>query len=286
MSKEREIKTETNWIGEERKVIYEDGQKVGELRSEDRGGLFGIGADRVDVEYNNDGSEVSYTKPEDRGGLLGIGAEETRVTYDSNTDKEIEASRVELRGGLFGIGSHYVRVGRDSEGNEISQTNHENRGGFLGIGGERVKVTRDTSNISARQATAKTINSPGSSHSSATPLYTDNRSSGHHPLVGSIQASVTFLGIVFLIIIVVLYVGKILMVMGSFLTGLPHAADGFFEFLLFVPLGIIGALVWLAGFVMSVPLFAIEHITGLCLTFGPGTVLHSSIQVRTISFCN
>jgi len=284
MSKDREIKTETNWIGEEKQVIYEDGQKVGEVRSEDRGGLFGIGAERVDVEHRNDRSEVSYSKSEDRGGLLGIGAEETRVTYDSNTDQEIEASRVEERGGLFGICSHHVRVGRDSDGNEISQTNHENRGGFLGIGAERVQVRRDTSNTSDQQTTPKSDIRSGSSYSPQTSRNDNNASNGR------LSASISRSGIISLaigvgIVLAVLFAGQILMVVGSYLTGLPHAADGFFEALLLLPMGLIGLLVWAAGYLMSLPLFLIEHITGLCLAFAPGTVLSSSMQVGIISFC-
>ena len=285
MSNEREIKTETNWLGEEKQIIYEDGRKVGEICSEDRGGFFGIGSERVDVEYTNDGSEVSYTKSEDRGGVLGIGAEETRVTYDSNTDQEIEASRVEERGGIFGIGSHHVRVGRDTEGNEISQTNHENRGGFLGIGTERVRVKRNTSSKKARRAKTDTKNDTVSSYSTSTPSDTGTVSSGQSRPLSGVKASVASFIIGILIAVATLFTGQVLMVVGSYLTGLPHAADGFLEILLFIPVGIFGVFVWLVGYLMSIPLFLIEHLTGFCLAFGPGTVLSSNFEVGVISFC-
>ena len=141
MSEEREVRKETDFWGNEKEVIYENDRKVGEVKTEERSGFFGIGGESVKVEYDTSGSEVSYSKQEERGGFLGIGAEQVEVRYDSS-NKEIGHSRVEERGGFFGIGGHHARVEYDNDQNEISQTNTERRGHFLGIGGERVRVTR------------------------------------------------------------------------------------------------------------------------------------------------
>lgn len=145
MTEEREVRKETDFWGNEKEVIYEDNCKVGEIRTEARGGFFGIGAEPVKVEYDNSGQEVSYSKQEERGGIFGIGAEQVEVRYD-NSDKEIIHSRIEERGGLLGIGAHHKRVEYDNDLNEISQTNTERRGDFLGIGGERIRVTRYSRN--------------------------------------------------------------------------------------------------------------------------------------------
>jgi hypothetical protein len=141
MSEEREVRKETDFWGNEKEVIYENNQKVGEVRTEERGGFLGIGAETVKVEYDNSGSETSYTRIEERGGFLGIGSEETQVRYDSS-NQEIGQSRVEARGGFLGMGGHHVRVEYDANGNEVSQTNTELRGDFLGFGGDRRRVTR------------------------------------------------------------------------------------------------------------------------------------------------
>lgn len=141
MSDEREVRKETDFWGNEKEVIYENDRKVGEVKTEERGGFLGFGSESVKVEYDNSGHEVSHSKQEERGGFLGIGAEQVEVRYD-NTDIEIGHSRVEERGGFFGFGGHHVRVEYDNDQNEISQTNAERRGDFLGIGGERVRVTR------------------------------------------------------------------------------------------------------------------------------------------------
>jgi uncharacterized protein YraI len=141
MADEREIRKETGFWGGEKEVIYENGQKVGEIKSEERGGFFGIGGDTVKVEYNTNGDEVGYTKQEERGGFFGIGTEKVHVRYDAHGE-EVGQSRVEEKGGFLGIGAHHVRIEYDTDGNEVSQSNWEKRGGFLGIGEERVRVTR------------------------------------------------------------------------------------------------------------------------------------------------
>jgi hypothetical protein len=120
---------------------------------------------------------------------------------------------------------------------------------------------------------------------------TDSKSS--HSLVGGILTSVAslikdilvVLAVLLAVLLAVMFAGQILMAMGSYLTGLLHAADGFFEGLLLIPVSLIGLVIWLVGFLMSIPLFLIENVTGLCLAFGPGTVLSSSMQAGTISFC-
>ena len=175
MPKEKEVRKETDFWGNEREFIYENDRKVGEIKTEERGGVFGMfGGEPVKVECDNTGKEISYTKQEERGGFLGIGAEPTEVRYDSS-DKEIGHSRVEERGGLLGIGGHHVRVEYDENGNEVSQTNTERRGGFLGIGSSRVRVTR--------YSTTKTNAAPGEASTApltagSSPVYGDGASIG------------------------------------------------------------------------------------------------------------
>jgi hypothetical protein len=141
MAKEREVRKETGFWGNEKEVIYEDGHRVGELRTEERGGFFGLGAEQVKVEYDTRGTEQATYRQEERGGFLGLGSEPVEVRYDSN-NRETGYSKVEERGGFLGIGSHHVRVEYDTQGREVSQTAHENRGGFLGLGAESVRVTK------------------------------------------------------------------------------------------------------------------------------------------------
>ncbi|MFZ1413742.1 MAG: peptidoglycan-binding domain-containing protein [Defluviicoccus sp.] len=140
MASEREVRKETTLWGGEKEVIYEDGTRVGEIRSEERGGFLGIGAETVRVERDNDGCEVAYEREEERGGILGIGGTPTQVRCSSD-GSEISTSQIENRGGFLGIGSESVRVERDPDGNEIGETRWERRGSFLGLGGERVRVS-------------------------------------------------------------------------------------------------------------------------------------------------
>lgn len=136
---DREYRKETDFWGNEKEVIYRDGERIGEIRTEERGGIFGFGSDSVKVEIDNDGNDVSYVKQEDRGGFLGLGAETQEVRYDAEHN-EIGHSRIEERGGLLGLGVQQRRVEYDNEGNELSEFRYERRGGILGIGSERVKI--------------------------------------------------------------------------------------------------------------------------------------------------
>jgi len=138
---EREVRKERDFWGNEHEYVYEGDKKVGEIKTEERGGFFGFGGDTVRVEYDTSGNETSYTKEEDRGGFLGFGTEKQEIRYDTS-DKEIGHSRVESRGGFLGMGAHHVRIEYDNDDRELSQTNHERRGDFLGFGGQRVRVTR------------------------------------------------------------------------------------------------------------------------------------------------
>jgi hypothetical protein len=144
MAQEREIRKESSWFGPDKEVIYEGGERVGEVKTEERGGFFGMGSETVKVEYI-DGKETGYSREEERGGFLGLGSEKVQVQYDTD-DNEVGQSRIEERGGFLGLGADHVRIGYDTEGNEVSQTTWENRHGVFGIGGERVKVTRNTAN--------------------------------------------------------------------------------------------------------------------------------------------
>lgn len=141
MTDEREVKKETDFWGNEKEVIYEDGRKVGEYRLEERGGFMGMGTRTEKVEYNSDGDEVGYSRQEERGGFMGMGTENKDVHYNTD-DEEIGHSQVEERGGFMGMGTHHVSVEYDHDGNEVSQSNWERRGTLLGMGGERVRVTR------------------------------------------------------------------------------------------------------------------------------------------------
>jgi len=140
-SGQRITRRERDFWGNEKEVIYQGGRKVGELRTESRGGILGLGAEQVKVEYDRAGKEATI-RQEKRGGILGLGAEDVQVRYDSD-GKEVSHSRIEERGGILGMGAEHVRVEYDKDGNEISQTKWEDRGGVLGIGADRVKVTRD-----------------------------------------------------------------------------------------------------------------------------------------------
>jgi hypothetical protein len=141
MTGERETRTQTDIWGTEHEYIYEDGERVGEYKNEDRGGFLGIGTERQRVEYDSDHEEVGYSRAEKRGGFLGIGAEDVEANYDGRGERA-GYSRVEERGGFLGIGSHHARIGYAEDGCEISSTQTESRGGFLGIGERRVRVTR------------------------------------------------------------------------------------------------------------------------------------------------
>lgn len=65
-----------------------------------------------------------------------------------------------------------------------------------------------------------------------------------------------------------------------------HSADGFFATLALIPVGLLGLALWLPGFLLSIPLYLFEHVTGLCLAFGPETVLSASQAAATVSFCS
>lgn len=188
MSREREVHKEKDFWGNEKEVIYENGEKVGELRLEERGGFFGLGAETVKVEYGTDRKEVGYTKQEERGGCLGFGAEVVEVRYNTK-DEEEGYSRVEETGGFLGLGTHHVRAEYDTEGNKVSQTNWEKRGDILGLGGERVRVTRFSANQSAQAISAAGESEGSTSYSSASSDYTSpggsTKSSGG-PLWGAI----------------------------------------------------------------------------------------------------
>ncbi len=257
MSKDKEVITETNWLGEEKKVIYEDGERVGEIRTEQRGGLFGIGSETVDVKYNNDGDDVSYTRKEERRGLFGIGENKTDVTYDTLSGKEIEHSRVEERGGFFGLGSNHTRVGYDKDGNEVSQTNYERRGGFLGFGGARVKVTRYHNKESGFITEQNSNSSGNSTYLKSLP---SNVTTQLAPSVKALLKPILFL-------IIISITGQLLLLISK--TGDPYSDFarllGFFEILLFIPWGIICIFLSLLGFLLSIPLFLLEHFTGICI---------------------
>lgn len=172
MSNEREIRKETDLWGNEKEVIYQDGEKVGEIHKEERGGFLGFGAETTKVEYDRDHNEVSHTTKEDRGGFFGIGEEEVDVKGDIDGN-EISSSKVEERGGFLGIGSHHVRAERGPDGNIISESNHERRGDFFGFGGEKVRVTRyesknSSSNSSNAQQSSVNCNSPYQERSGGT----------------------------------------------------------------------------------------------------------------------
>lgn len=155
VANEREVRKETTWLGEEKEVIYEEGKKVGEVKSEKRGGFLGIGAETVRVERDNNGRQVTYEREENRGGFFGVGSTPTQVKY--GPDGNVKSfSQIETRGSVFGIGGNDVRIERDADGSEIGQVRWERRGGFLGLGGERVRVSTRTEQASRSNTNSST----------------------------------------------------------------------------------------------------------------------------------
>lgn len=167
MAKDREIRTEpSSWPWEsDREVIYEDGNRVGEFRTEERGAFLFFPGESVRVEYNNAGTEVAYERTESRGGFVGIGEHDVSVRYDATTKKEIGYSQVETRGGVVGIASHHVRVGYEPDGAEVSQTRSEVRGGLFGLFGARRRVTKVSAPTQSRRPTPPAPSSAGLSSS-------------------------------------------------------------------------------------------------------------------------
>ena len=129
----KEIKKETDWLGREKDVIYEGGQKVGETRHETT--LFGNPVDRT---YDNDGNRVSETRHETT--LFGTSKE---VTYDTHGNK-ISETRYEE--GIFGGKRGVIR----ESGRKIGELKTEKglfgrRKQVLHESGEDVDLTRRVS---------------------------------------------------------------------------------------------------------------------------------------------
>jgi hypothetical protein len=117
----KEIRTEPTLFGGERQVVYEDGNRVGEIKHEESflhtisGGAIGS---EKDVAYDNDGNRVSET------------THETSLLYD-------------LSGGAIGTSKS---VTRDMRGNKISETRHNQ-----GIFGNRSVIYEDGKKIGTIQ---------------------------------------------------------------------------------------------------------------------------------------
>ena len=79
MARERLERTETDWLGNEQTCLCEDGEQIGEITTEERGGFLGIGADETRVFRGVDGDEISHSRQEERGEFLGIGSEQVDV---------------------------------------------------------------------------------------------------------------------------------------------------------------------------------------------------------------
>jgi hypothetical protein len=73
----KEIRKEKDWLGNEKEVIYEDGEKTGEIHNEET--LFGAPVKR---EYDNEGRRVSETRHEHTFG--GTPVERTYVVLPTN----------------------------------------------------------------------------------------------------------------------------------------------------------------------------------------------------------
>lgn len=80
----------------------------------------------------------------------------------------------------------------------------------------------------------------------------------------------------------VVFAGQFLMLIGSFLTGLFHSAEGLLLMLLCIPISLFGLLLWAPGYVLSIPLYAFEAFTGLCIAFGPANISGVS---EVVTFC-
>ncbi len=104
-------------------------------------------------------------------------------------------------------------------------------------------------------------------------------------LKGKVGRALATLLAVSLGLVALLYVGQILMVLGYAGTTAIESAEGW-GMLVAVPIALFGALVWLIGFLLSIPLFMIEDAMGWCLAFGPA-VSHDEQQAgQAISACN
>lgn len=162
MSREREVRTEKGFWGNEREIIYEDGQRVGDYRLEERGGIGGWGGETVKSEYNNTGDRVGYTRKEQQGGILGFLTTDVEVGYNID-GKKLGYSKVEERGGIAGMLTHHERVGYDTDGKETSSTHSEKRGGLLGVGSTRTRVTRySDAPVSKSRSYGRTVAGSGS----------------------------------------------------------------------------------------------------------------------------
>lgn len=247
MASEREVRKETDFWGNEKEVIYEDGERVGEIREAQRGGILGIGSDPVKVEYDNSGNEISYTKQEERGSFLGIGGEPTEVRYDS-ANNEVGQSRVEERGGFLSIGSRHVRVEYDKDGNEISQSNFENRGGLLGIGSELVRVTRYSN-----QPTNTTSNPENSfSSDSRSPGAYSTEKNTNTPVIRRPREIRNFLIAGFVVHQAVLY-EYVYRGFSTYVEKISTASSAFEGVINTVFYFIVGAVIYVLGFVFFIP---------------------------------
>lgn len=111
----REIRKEHDWWdlfgNSEKEVVYEDGHRVGEVRTEET--LLGFGPN-VQRTYDNDGQLISETRNEET--LCGFGPNVQR-TYDTEGERISETRNEET---LLGFGPTVQRT-YDTEGHRVSE---------------------------------------------------------------------------------------------------------------------------------------------------------------------
>lgn len=118
----REIRKETDFLGNEKEVIYENGSKVGYIKEEQT--LCGLGQ-TVKREYDNAGNKVSETRREHT--LLGLGPTVDR-TYSPDGERLSETRKEET---FFGLGPRVERS-YDEKGNIIAEARYKKT--FFGLG--------------------------------------------------------------------------------------------------------------------------------------------------------
>ena len=136
-----EIRKETDFWGNEKEVIYKDGNKVGEIRREET--FFGLGPS-VKREYDNAGNKVGETRREET--LFGLGPTVDR-TYAPDGEQISETRKEQT---LFGLGPQVERS-YDKQGRLLSETRYEKT--FLGFGPTVKRVERTQQDSTADSIT-------------------------------------------------------------------------------------------------------------------------------------
>jgi len=83
----KEIRTESSWLSGDIQVVYENGERVGEIRTEQEDvGFLGVSTREVDVTYDNDGNKVAITRHEEDVSAGAFFTEKVDRTYNPSGD--------------------------------------------------------------------------------------------------------------------------------------------------------------------------------------------------------